>query len=761
MLINGHHINRDIINRINISLQAEPEISRRSLSLKVCDWLGLRSPNGSYQEVSCRKILKELAHRNVISLPSINEIYSFQTRSINKDKKAIEAIRIECSLSELGVVHIIPVPSRYNKLSKHWNDLMDTYHYLGSGPLCGAQMRYVVQSEVYGSVGALSFSASPRRLAARDKWIGWSPSARHTHARLIVNNSRFLIIPTINVPNLASHILGQSVRRLAGDWEARYGYKPVLLETFVDPTRYQGVCYKAANWIHVGQTAGRKTPYQNGKISSGKKEIYCYPLQRKWRSILCKEPEPVVQLRELGGPKEKWYDEEFGGLEVYDSRLKRRLGIISQDFYSQPGSLVPQACNGSPAKTKAAYRFFNNKEITMEKLLKSHVEATLSRIQSHSVILAVQDTSTLNYYPHACGDMGPVNTKKDKAKGLLLHDTMAFSVEGIPLGLLDVQLWARDPKKAGKKYKRQNLPIHEKESMKWLNSYRSVSAVQHLCPQTVFVSVGDRESDIYELFAEALSRADSPELLIRADRSRKRKVENMYLWDKMSEEEVCGTVDVSVPARKKQPARTAHCKVHRAKVCLTPPQKKKLNPLEVWAVYIHEYDYDKSVKYPLEWMLLTTVPTTTFDEALRIIEWYTGRWGIEVYHKTLKSGCHVLDRSLDELKRLEVCLALDMVVAWRIFYLTKQARETPDIPCEQYIEEDEWKVLCSITQGKVPQKPPTLYDAVRMIGKLGGFLGRKGDGEPGTITMARGLHRLNDLKVGFRLALHQRDGPSP
>ncbi|MBN2383790.1 IS4 family transposase [bacterium] len=711
--------------------------------------------------MSCRKILQELDHRQVINLPPIKKLYSFQTPSKKKKEKLIEAVKIECSLSELGVIHVRPVPSRYSTLSKQWKELMDTFHYLGSGPLCGAQIRYVVQSDVYGFVGALSFSASPRRLAARDTWIGWSSSARQAQARLIVNNSRFLVLPTITVPNLASHILGQSVHRLASDWETRYGYTPVFVETFVDPTRYQGVCYKAANWIYVGQTAGRSSPYQNGKISSGKKDIYCYPLDRKWRSKLCREPESVIRLNVSSDQDEKWYDEEFGGLEVYDSRLKRRLGIIAEDFYSQPGSLVPQACRGSKAKTKAAYRFFDNKEISMEKLLKSHVEATLSRVQNHSVILAVQDTTTLNYYPHANADMGPVNTQKDKAKGLLLHDTIAFTEEGIPLGLLDVQLWARDPQRAGKKYKRQTLPIHEKESMKWLNSYRSVSAVHHLCPQTVFVSVGDRESDIYELFAEAMSRPGSPELLVRADRSRKRKVEDLYLWDKMAEEKMSGKMDVSVPPRKMQPARIAHCHVHHAKVCLTPPKGKKLSPLDVWAVYIRECDYDTSVNYPLEWMLLTTVPTTTFAEACTIIKWYTGRWGIEVYHKTLKSGCHVLDRSLDELERLELCLALDMVVAWRIFYLSKLSRETPDISCEQYIEEDEWKILCALTQGTIPPKPPTLYEAVRMIGNLGGFLGRKGDGEPGTITMARGLHSLADMKVGFRLAQQQRDGPSP
>jgi hypothetical protein len=636
---------------------------------------------------------------------------------------------------------------------------METYHYLGGGPLCGAQIRYLVKSEEYGYVGALSFSASPRRLSARDKWIGWNSRARHANAGLIVNNSRFLILPSINVPNLASHILGKSVNHLVLDWELRYGYKPLLLETFVDPTRYKGICYQASNWIHIGKTSGRSTPYPNGKISSGEKDIYCYPLQPGWQKMLCREPEPMLQLRLTGVEGEKWYDEEFGSFEVYDNRLKHRLRILAKDFYAQPGVLVPNVCSGSPAKMKAAYRFFSNKEVSMEKLLTSHKESTLSRIQSHSVVFAVNDTTTLNYFPHANEDMGPVNTKKDKAKGLLVHDTMAFTVEGTPLGLLDVQLWARDPKKIGKKYQRHKLPIEEKESMKWLNSYRAVAEVRHLCPETMFILVSDRESDIYDLFAEAMADEDGPELLIRADKSRRRKTEETFLWDKMSKEEVCGDIEISVPAKTSRPARTASCKVHVSKVCLNPPQGKKLKPVEVWAVYTYEYGYDQSVKSPLEWMLLTTVPTTTFEEACERIEWYTKRWGIEIYHRTLKSGCRIIDRRLDNVERLEVCLAIDMVIAWRVFYLTKQARETPHVSCAKYLEEDEWKVLCAFAHGNIPQEPPNIYDAVRMIAKLGGFLGRKSDGEPGTMTMWRGLHRLSDMRIGFNLLQKQRDGP--
>ena len=161
-------------------------------------------------------------------------------------------------------------------------------------------------------------------------------------------------------------------------------------------------------------------------------------------------------------------------------------------------------------------------------------------------------------------------------------------------------------------------------------------------------------------------------------------------------------------------------------------------------------------------MLLTTVKVSTFKQAAERLQWYTRRWGIEVYHRTLKSGCRIKDRRLGNADSLKTCLAIDLVVAWRIYWLTEQGRETPDVPCDIFLEEDEWKALCAyVKKESPPDKPPPLREAVRMIASLGGFLGRKGDGEPGTTTMWRGLQRLpvrartqtglQDIATGFAL----------
>jgi len=275
--------------------------------------------------------------------------------------------------------------------------------------------------------------------------------------------------------------------------------------------------------------------------------------------------------------------------------------------------------------------------------------------------------------------------------------------------------------------------------------------------------VGDREADIYELFYKSTQSSSGPKLLIRSCRNRKRKVEDVYLWDKMKTESLAGNIEIHIPRSGSRKSRTAKLEVRFSKVKLNPPRDKKLPPVSVWAVYVKEVEHITKVKSPLEWMLLTTVEVNTFEDAVKRVEWYSLRWGIEIYHRTIKSGCRIQDRLLDNADRLEACLAIDLVVAWRIFYLTKQSRETPDIPCDKHLSEDEWKGLYIYVKNKPPpEKPPSLREAVRMIASLGGFLGRKGDGEPGTTTTWRGLQRLGDMTTMYLLCknMHkQRDGP--
>jgi len=518
-----------------------------------------------------------------------------------------------------------------------------------------------------------------------------------------------------------------------------------------------------ANWRWVGQTAGRADGYRNGTRSTGPKEIYVYPLHADWQRMLCREPPERLVLRPARGAD--WVDEEFAGARLYDPRLRRRLYTLAHDFYAQPGELIPQASSGSVAKSKAAYRFFDNARVDMQKLLTGHIEATAQRIRSYPVVLAVQDTTTLNYTAHpATEGLGPINTRKDRGVGLVLHDTVAFTVDGTPLGVLDAQCWARDPAPTTTTAQRDHWPIEAKESMKWLRSYRVTAAVQALCPTTMVVSVGDREADLHELFAEAQQTPGGPQLLVRAERARRRQVaaalaaEAEELWPRMARVAAAGQQTVAIPRQGSRPARTATLDVRYEAVTLRPPARSTGAAVTVWAVYAREAAAPAGVA-PLEWMLLTTVPVTTFAEATERLQWYTRRWGIEVYHRVLKSGCRIEDRQLTSADSLTNCLALDLVVAWRIFWLVKQARETPQVSCDGVLEADEWQALhATVHNTSPPPTPPSLREAVRMIATLGGFLGRPRASEPGPITVWRGLQRLDNIVLGYRLALRLHAG---
>jgi hypothetical protein len=541
--------------------------------------------------------------------------------------------------------------------------------------------------------------------------------------------------------------------RLVEDWTTRYGYGPVLVEAFVDPKRFSGTCYRAANWLGVGQTVARPTAYPNGKVADGPKDIYLHPLKGNWKQVLCAEPSVALCSTPRPEAPADWVEEEFGTVQFFDERLKQRLFTPAADFFAQPGELVPQASNGSAAKTKAAYRFFKNSNVDMQSLLRPHIESTIERLRSQPIILAVQDTTTLNYTAHPPEGVGPINTSKDKAVGLLLHDTMAFTPEGTPLGLLNVQCWARDPEEAGKRYRRKELPIEQKESFKWLVSYRAVAEAQKLCSDTMLVSVGDREADIYELFSEALQDPRNPRLLVRAERTRQRKVEQEGLWQRMRGEPVAGKEMVKVPRRGSRPARTARLEVRYAQVELRPLKDSPFPPVSVWAVYAREVGYSTEVKEPIDWMLLTTVKTESFKEACERLTWYSRRWGIEVYHRTMKSGCRIQDRRLDDADGLEACLAIDLVVAWRIYYLTKVGRERPETPCDQILSKAEWRVLSVWATGKMADTAPSAQRAARWIGKLGGWLARGKEDNLGTTCMCRGLACLAKMVQGYLLAL--------
>ncbi len=752
MNICGKTFSPETVEHIQRLVDESPDISRRALSRRVCELLAWRHSDGRLKDMSCRKALSRLHKSGTLRMLDAVQNAAF-IRSAAQEEFARSPV--SCSLQELGNVTLILIGNRLSEEARIWKSLM-SQHYLGNRLFC-AGLRYLIHSSAFGWLGALAFSPAAFRVSARDRFIGWNEQDRQSNLDRVIGNSRFFIHPEVRVLHLASHILGKALRCLPRDWQNRYGSKPLLVETFVEQNRFTGTSYRAANWIHVGTTAGRGRQDSRHQKALPPKEMYVYPLHRRWRELLGGSI-PVE------APHSKdWADEEWGHASLGDNRLVQRLVSLGRDRYAHPQANIPQTC-GSRSKTKAAYRFFDHERVTLQNLLAPHIESTTKRVAKEKVVLAIQDSTSLNYGTHpATEGLGPINNIPTGVVGLMLHGTLAVNTEGNPLGLLSAQCWARDPKDFGKKARRHQLPIEEKESNKWLISFRVATATAAACPDTTIVSVGDREADIYELFALAEQTPNAPLLLVRAQHDRKLLAEQSRLSEYLDMCSEAGIQEITVPRKGSRPTRTAQLSIRYSKVVLAPPAgKEKQAPLSIWAIRAEEKESPEGIE-PLRWLLLTTAPTNSFADACKHLSWYTQRWTIEVFHKTLKSGCRIENRQLGNANRLEACLAIDLVVAWRIHHLTKLGRETPDVPCSIYFEEAEWKALATFVAKKpiTEDNQPSLREAIRMVAILGGFLGRKGDGEPGTQTLWLGLQRLDDITEMWKVMTAILGHPPP
>ena len=455
-----------------------------------------------------------------------------------------------------------------------------------------------------------------------------------------------------------------------------------------------------------------------------------------------------------------WTVPEFAAAQLPDRRHCKRLRMIAKAFAQKPTAPIPQACNGW-SEAKGAYRFLENEAIEPSAIRQSHHQATLQRVRAHRVVLAVQDTSALNYstHPETAG-LGPIGSHSPKTIGLLLHSTLAITPRGQPLGFLHNAVRARS--KRGIVTDRHQRKLAAKESYKWVESLKACQALTPLCPDTLLVNVTDREGDLYELFVEALSVESSSKvhLLVRARHDRKLEDHSRSLWQEVSRQPLAGTLEVRVGRRGNQPSRLAQLSVRFCAVQLRAPARLSSQPsIQLWAIEAREVRPRKGVA-PIVWHLLTTLPVTCFEEALERVRWYAQRWQIEVIHKILKSGCKVEQRQLQTARRLERVLSLDLIVAWRILALCKAARELPDDPISDWLPSAQWQALwCHVHQrSDPPSTAPTVRQAVRWIAQLGGFLGRRNDGEPGTTTLWRGLEQLDAMTKMWLLCHRQKRG---
>jgi len=321
----------------------------------------------------------------------------------------------------------------------------------------------------------------------------------------------------------------------------------------------------------------------------------------------------------------------------------------------------------------------------------------------------------------------------------------------VPLGLLHQHNWARDPEQVGKQ-RRKQTPLEDKESYRWLQTARAVEAAVPEDKQ--LVQIADREGDIFELFAQP--RRAGSYLLVRAYRPRRLQGEGAHLWPTVGDQPAVDEFEILVHDGAQRAVRKARLELRYCSVTVRPPKHgvhdPSLEAVALNAIEVRETDAPEGAR-PILWRLLTDLSVDSVDEAMRCVRYYEMRWLIERYHYVLKSGCHIEESQLRTVDRLERLVALLSAVALRLLWMTYSARVNSDAPCTVAFSDLEWSVLYQQRMLRPPpDQPPPLRDAVLWLAKLGGFLGRKGDGEPGVKVLWRGLTRLQDIVVGFLLA---------
>ncbi len=424
-----------------------------------------------------------------------------------------------------------------------------------------------------------------------------------------------------------------------------------------------------------------------------------------------------------------------------DQRSFRRLCGVVQAWVQRAEASLPQLL-AAPAAVKATYRFFANRAVSPAAILATARPDCLTKLASEPRMLLLQDTTVLDFSHHpATAGLGPTGTSKQHTRGFFVHSCLAATTSGVPRSVVAQQLWARDPAAAGSGQQRRQRAWAEKESQRW---WTVEQASQLGLPATVeTVTVADAEADIFALFAAP--RPPQAQLLIRVAQPQRKLEDGQALGVAAAAAPVWGHYTLRLPARATRPARTAVCTLRVSRVPLRPP-------VPLTALWVEE-DQPPPGTAPLQRLLLTTLPVTTFFEAVVCVGYYAYRWLIEQYHFVLKTGCGVERLQLQTEDRLERAVATACLVAIRLLWLTCLEREQPAAPCTVVFEPAEWQALCCArSQTPVPPAPPpTLQEAVRMVALLGGFLGRKGDGEPGPRTIWRGLTRLADLAAMWRL----------
>jgi transposase-like protein/transposase Tn5 family protein/DDE family transposase len=469
-----------------------------------------------------------------------------------------------------------------------------------------------------------------------------------------------------------------------------------------------------------------------------------------------------------------WVAEEMATVDLNDQRLSQRLRLILSQLAAHPTASLPAACGGY-AEITAAYRFFDNDKVGFDGVLQPHIDRTRARTAAQRVVLVVPDTTEIDVTRPEQQVQGAGPLDGGTRRGVFLHLMHAFTPDGTPLGTLQAIPWSRDDDKPANatmtRGERAATPIEEKESFRWKLSISQAIEQAGGCPQTQIICVADSEADIYEVIAEGMEEPRTADWIIRScqDRALVDDLEDAVGLDSLREEVLAAPVlyrqTLQVRGRKakvacedrgrRQPrqSRQAVVEVRAARVTLRAPYRQagQLRDVTVNAVLVTEVNPPED-DVPVEWLLLTSLPIDTIDQVHLIVQYYCTRWMVEIFFRTLKSGCRVEARRFERVDRLLPCVAVYLIVAWRTLYVCRLGRSCPEISCEAVFAAEEWQSVYQVVKREKPPKhPPKLQEMVRLVAQLGGYVNRKRDDEPGPQTVWLGLQRLHDIALCWQV----------
>jgi len=705
LVLCGKVFTPELVEHLNLVVNENPSMSKNAQALDLCEHLGWFSPNGKAATSSAKVALRKLHRRGLLAWPQTGNRPK-GTHRLRRSGQPLPALsNVPGKAGQVQGLQLYLLSGRDDARHGVWNDLIIDQHPCGAAPLVGAQLRYLIGS-AHGWLGALGFGPAAFVLGARDLWIGWSPAARVSHLNQVVGLSRFLIRQEVRCANLASKVLSMALGRLPEDWRARYGVTPELVETFVNRERFTGLCFSAANWQRIGSSTGRgrlgpKTP------TKSRKDIWVYPLNSKARSELQKESPPPVTPRPLVSflAQEEWCAMELDGLELGDRRLHRRAEQILRARWEQPQASFYGSFEGwTPAK--GAYGFIEHRRapISLETLLQPHNQATMARMAAEPLVLLPQDTTTFNFSGlRQTSGLGPVG--EAKTRGLWMHSLLAYRPDAVPLGVLHAHCWARPEEEDAAGRGRNAKGIDEKESARWVETLHVGAAAARRMPQTQVVVMTDREGDLYEMHDAVQFGPPNLHTLIRAQHDRNLEG-HQKLWAFMAALPATDTRTIPLPRRHGQSARQATLEVRWSRVAIPPPVtgcKKSWPPLQMWALWVREPHPPEGVE-PIDWMLLSDLPIADAQEAWQRVEWYRCRWGIEEWHRVLKTGCAAEQREFKTAEHLQRVLAFDLIVGWRVLACVKLGRALPQLPARTLYTQDELDVLWAAVKKKAQRR---------------------------------------------------------